>query len=186
MMLDEVVNKYFVVYPEDKARLSLFSRQLAGKEHLSGRDNYTGHATGSMLIFTSDLAKVLLIYHPTFKRWQQPGGHWEDEEEGPWLTAAREAEEEVGLKIDIKALADPDDARVPVDIDSHFVPKTPPKNEPDHYHHDFKYAVIANEKRLDLTDEVIKEAAWVPVDEVQHTDLRRAINRSIKLLRLKA
>lgn len=185
-MLAEVVKKYFLKYPKDKQRLALFRRQLKDKEHLSGRLNYTGHATGSMLIFTPDLKKVLLVYHPTFSRWQQPGGHWEDGEEGPWVAAAREVEEEVGLKLEIEPLADAGDARVPVDIDSHFVPRTPPKNEPDHYHHDFKYAVIVEEQELNLTDEVIKEASWVPVADVQHSDLARAINRAIELLRLKA
>ncbi|HVX58538.1 MAG TPA: NUDIX domain-containing protein [Candidatus Saccharimonadales bacterium] len=185
-MLEEVFARYLKVYPEDEARLDLLAKQLAAKEDLNGRTNYTGHVTGSSLIFSPDLKKVLLIYHPTFSRWQQPGGHWDEGEIGPWRTAERETEEEVGLKIKVAPLADPDDLRVPVDIDSHWVRKTPPKNEPDHHHHDFKYAVIHRSGEVKTEDEVIKEAEWVDVETIEHADLKRAIGRAQRLLRLKA
>lgn len=185
-MIDEVFGKYLKIYPEDKERLSLLARQIKAGEQLNARDNYTGHITGSAIIFSPDKKKVLMIYHPTFSRWQQPGGHWEQDELGPWLAAEREIKEEVGLDIQVAPLADKNDVRVPADIDTHLVPKTPPKNEPDHYHHDFKYAVIADTEELKLDDIVIKEANWVNVGDIEHKDLQRAISRAQHLLGLKA
>ena len=185
-MIEEVFRKYLSIYPEDKERLSLLASQITDGEQLNGRDNYRGHVTGSAIIFSPDKKKVLMIYHPTFSRWQQPGGHWEEDEESPWQAAEREIKEEVGLDIKITPLADKNDKRVPVDIDSHLVPKTPPKNEPDHYHHDFKYAVVADSEELKLDDIVIKEAKWVEPAKIDYADLQRAIGRAQSLLGLKA
>src|SRR5438105_6347218 len=140
-MLEKIVGEYLKLFPDDKNSLALLLKQITGGENLSDRRNYTGHVTGSSLIFSPDYKKLLLIYHPTFERWQQPGGHWDPDEEGPWLTAEREAVEETGIKI-AKRLYMPD-KRVPVLIESHPVPTKPPKNEPLHYHHAFWYSFLA-------------------------------------------
>lgn len=183
-MIDEVVAEYLKIYPEDAERLSLLQKQLKANEKLYGRRNYTGHITGGAIIFSPDRAKVLLIYHPTFQRWQQPGGHWEAEEDGPWITALREAIEETGVQLDKTQKSA--DRHVPVHIDSHIVPTMPPKNEPRHYHHDFRYAFIAVSEKLSLHDNVIKEARWLFSDEIKDKDLRKAVTRAKQQLKLKA
>jgi len=174
-MLPEIFAKYLKVFPEDEPRLKLLAKQIDRQEQLSGRTNYIGHITGSAVIFNPDKTKVLLIYHPLFDRWQQPGGHWDDDEQGPWLTAVRESIEETGVKL-ADQIPNGDDKRVPFDIDSHVVPASSAKKEPEHYHHDFKYAFIASTEKLTLKDEVIKEARWVDSGEIKSADLMRAIS----------
>ena len=34
---------------------------------------------------------------------------------------------------------------LPVHIDTHHIPANPKKNEPPHYHHDFRYVYIASD-----------------------------------------
>jgi len=164
--------------------LSLLKKQLRAGQKLYDRHNYTGHVAGSAIIFSPDKKKVLMIYHPTFQRWQQPGGHWDDGEAGPWLTARREALEETGVQLG-KSLKS-SDRHIPVHIDSHIVPTRPPKNEPRHYHHDFRYAFVASSEMLSINDAVIKQARWLALDEVKDEDLRQAIARAQQQLRLKA
>lgn len=35
---------------------------------------------------------------------------------------------------------------LPLDIDTHFIPENPKKQEPSHYHHDFRYVFFLDEK----------------------------------------
>lgn len=40
---------------------------------------------------------------------------------------------------------------LPLDIDTHFIPENPKKQEPSHYHHDFRYVFLLDEKQeIDL------------------------------------
>lgn len=183
-MLKQITDKYFESFSDDKGGFTTLSEQIANKEKLSDRQNYTGHIAGSAIILSPDLSRVLLIYHPTFGRWQQPGGHWEPEEEGPWVAARREAIEETG--VNIKRMIALPDYRVPVQINSHKVPTTPPKNEPEHYHHDFRYGFIAASEDLKLEDKVIKQAKWQRISKLDDPLLAQAVERVVQLLQLKA
>jgi 8-oxo-dGTP pyrophosphatase MutT (NUDIX family) len=160
----------------------LLLEQLRNNEDLSDRKNYTGHIAGSDIVFSPDLKKVLLIYHPTFERWQQAGGHWDKPEVGPWETAVRELAEETGVKIAHK-LHVSDDHRVPLSIKSEIVPNRPPKNEPEHYHHDFRYLYIAESEGLELKDKVIKQAKWFSLDAPEVDHIRTEVNRALPLLK---
>lgn len=183
-MIADIVARYLALFPEDKARLPLLLKQLEAGEDITSRVNYTGHVTGSAIIFSPDFTKMLLIYHPTFDRWQQPGGHWDAGEAGPWLTAEREAIEETGVHI--KRALTLKDERVPIQIDSHLVPTKPPKNEPEHYHHDFRYVFVAENEELTLSDIVIKQAEWLKLADIEDSRLTKAAARAQKLLNLKA
>lgn len=183
-MIAEIFAKYLDLFPEDRSKLKLLDRQIKRGDDLGSRQNYTGHVTGSAIIFSPDTAKILLIYHPTFGAWQQPGGHWERAEAGPWLTAEREAVEETGFKLAHRL--DLPDSRVPIQIDSHLVPTKPPKNEPPHHHHDFRYVFLAADESLKMDDLVIKQARWVDVSNVSDQRLVVAAARAKKFLNLKA
>jgi ADP-ribose pyrophosphatase YjhB (NUDIX family) len=41
---------------------------------------HTGHFTGSAIIISAKENHVLLVFHPTFQKWIQPGGHMEEGE----------------------------------------------------------------------------------------------------------
>lgn len=179
-MIGEVVNKYLKLFPADISKIKPLLEQLKNKEDLADRHNYAGHIAGSGLIFSPDLKKLLLIYHPTFERWMQPGGHLEQDEEGPWITAERESVEETGVKI-ARRLGESDE-RIPILIESHWVPTKLPKNEPKHYHHAFWYGFVAESEQLKLEDRVIKKAAWMAFDKIDEPNIQKALSRAKKLL----
>lgn len=183
-MLSEILEKYLDLFPQDRSKLKVLIEQVKNNDHLSGRENYIGHVTGSAIILSPDYQKMLLIYHPHMERWQQSGGHWDEDESGPWDTSEREAEEETGVKI-ARMLALPD-RRVPIQIDSHLIPSKPPKNEPEHYHHDFRYLFVAASEDLILKDEVIKEAKWQKLEDLDDRALEEVIQRAQQLKLLKA
>ena len=182
-MLRWIVDRYLERYPDEKKKLKVLLSQLKSKENLDDRENYKGHVTASSLIYSPDLKEILLIYHPSFECWMQPGGHV-DPEEGPWVTAHREAVEETGVKIARRLALN--DQRLPILIESHLVPSKLPKNEPGHYHHAFWYCFVAKSKGLKLEDEVIKKARWAAESEISRPVFVRAIEKSKKLPELKA
>lgn len=183
-MLLELIEKYLKLFPEDRTNLEVLLGQLGNKENMADKTNYRGHIAPSGLIFSPDFKKVLLIYHPTFERWQQPGGHLEPDEAGPWVAAKRESIEETGVKIGREF--GPENERIPLLIESHLVPTRPPKNEPEHYHHNFWYGYVAESEDLLLEDVVIKQAKWVLLGDVERPVIRKAIERAKPYLELKA
>lgn len=188
-MLADVVNKYLKIFPEDKPKLELLLDQLKNNEALDDRRNFRGHIAGDAVILSPDYKKILLIYHNTYKRWQQPGGHFDPGEAGPWLSAAREAEEETGLS-ELQRINIADDFRIPIHITTGFVPASEAKNEAEHWHHDFRYGFVAQSEDLpEIEDEGVGGAKWLPLDgyksEGSH-DFDISLRRIIKLVRLKA
>lgn len=61
------------------------------------RDGGPEHITGSCLVFSPDLDKVLLCFHRKGQFWVQFGGHIEDDDATVADTAQREAREESGI-----------------------------------------------------------------------------------------
>ncbi len=182
-MLNEILNEYLKLYPGDRQQLGLLIKQVKAKGKMDDRNNFTGHVVSGAVIFSPDYQKILLIYHPTFKQWQQPGGHWDPGEDGPWIAAEREAIEETGVKIR-QRLSFPD-VRIPMLIESHQVPTGPPKNEPLHYHHNFWYSFVALSEKLQLDDEVIKKAKWIALPKIKSPFIQLAAERTEQLIGLK-
>jgi 8-oxo-dGTP pyrophosphatase MutT (NUDIX family) len=180
-MLNETLEKYFRLFPEDRKRLSTLVGQVNNNENLSCRTNYHGHITGGAIVLSPDLKKVLMVFYPPLQTWLQPGGHWDPPEEGPWLASEREAQEETGVKI-AKRVDVSKDKRVPLSISSHLIPTTPPKNEPEHYHHDFRYGFIAKSEKLELNDKVIQEAKWVALEAPEADLIRKELTRLLPLV----
>jgi 8-oxo-dGTP pyrophosphatase MutT (NUDIX family) len=179
-MLNEILEKYFKLFPADQESLNALTEQVKRGEDLSDRTNYRGHITGGAVVLSPDLTKLLLVFYPPKQTWLQPGGHWDPPEEGPWQTSEREAQEETGVKI-AKRLHINEDKRVPLSISSHLIPTNPPKNEPEHYHHDFRYGFIAASENLELNDDVIQEAKWVTLDAHEADSIRKELERLLPL-----
>ncbi len=127
--------------PDD--RHALLRSQIAAGDDIHSRRTFPGHVTTSAIVLDSGGRKTLLIHHRSLGRWLQPGGHYEPPE-GLAESALREAAEETGLA----GLAlDPwhGASRLPVDIDSHRIPARPERGEPEHWHHDIRFIVRAQE-----------------------------------------
>lgn len=58
------------------------------------------HFCASAFVVDPMTKKILLVFHGTFKKWVQPGGHIE-EDEFPEETVKREVFEETGYKIEL-------------------------------------------------------------------------------------
>lgn len=186
-----IVEAYLQLFPADEAKLARLLKQLKNGEALDDRNNFNGHAAGDALILSPDKTKILLIYHKRFGRWQQPGGHLDPGEAGPWLTAEREATEETGLS-QFKRVNLAADYRIPVHIVTGPVPASPAKQEAAHWHHDFRYGFIAASEDLpEVKDEGVSGVRWLPLADYSDQkfgahELGTSIERLKNLLSLKA
>ncbi len=185
----ELVKKYLEHFPQDASQLELLLDQLRNGEELDNRRNFRGHIAGDAVILSPDLNKVLLIYHKRYQVWNQPGGHWDRGEDGPWSTAEREASEETGLENLRRVNIDPD-LRVPIHIATGEVPASRAKREPDHWHHDFRYGFIASSEQLpEISDAGVGGSKWVSLVEYENEgghNFYIAVRRLVEFLRLKA
>src|ERR1700733_10669537 len=98
-MLQEILDIYLEIFPEERDGLKLLLQQVREQQTLNDRRNFEGHIPGSAIVLSPDKTKVLVIYHKFFDTWQQPGGHWEADEADPRSAAWREAEEETGIQL---------------------------------------------------------------------------------------
>ena len=164
-MLQDILERYLEIYPEESEKLFLLQQQVANSEKLNDRKNFTGHIAGSAIILSPDKAQILLIHHRAYDKWMQPGGHWEsDEESDPLQTARREVQEETGVSDLEYVPVDTKNQLVPFDLDTHYIAPRPEKDEPEHYHHDFRY--LFTSKTTDLTPQQseVFGAKWFDID----------------------
>jgi 8-oxo-dGTP pyrophosphatase MutT (NUDIX family) len=161
----------------EPSRHALLRRQLAGGDDIHSRRTFPGHVTTSAFILDEEGSRVLLIHHRSLARWLQPGGHYEPPDD---LTesALREASEETGvegLRVDPWHLV----SGIPIDIDSHLIPARPARDEPAHWHHDFRYIVRAGTGsglRPDLTE--VHNAEWRDVAALEAIAPQTLVNMS--------
>ncbi|MBJ6124461.1 NUDIX hydrolase [Microvirga splendida] len=162
VLLDEWTKTFDI--PEDSH--ALLRRQIANGDDIHSRRTFPGHVTTSAFILDAEGKRILLIHHRSLGRWLQPGGHYEAPEDLA-ASALREAVEETGME----GLAiDPwhRTSGLPVDIDSHRIPARPERDEPEHWHHDIRYVVRAQEGsalRPDLRE--VHGAAWRSLEELE-------------------
>lgn len=147
-------------------RHDLLRRQIAQGDDIHSRRTFPGHVTTSAIVLNREGSRTLLIRHRSLARWLQPGGHYEPPESLPG-SALREAVEETGLGA---LRLDPwhEASGLPVDIDSHRIPARPDRDEPEHWHHDIRYVVRADEGqglRPDLSE--VDRAEWRPVSDLE-------------------
>lgn len=162
--VQELVNDYLTVFPDEAEKLRLLQERLRRDEQFNHRKSFSGHGTGGAIVLSPDRTKVLMIHHKSLDMWLQPGGHWDPEDPNPWTVAQREAEEETGVTIAETLHIDVDRPYIPLDIESHHIPANDAKHEPEHYHHDMRYAFVAASEAVTPEESEITEAAWIPVD----------------------
>jgi 8-oxo-dGTP pyrophosphatase MutT (NUDIX family) len=148
-------------FPSSGSPHALLRGQIGRGDRIHDRRTSPGHATTSAFILSRDGASTLLIEHRALGRWLQPGGHYEPP--GALAESAlREAAEETGLG---SLGLDRWHARsgLPIDLDTHRIPPRPSRDEPAHWHHDFRYVVRADPAeplRPGLSE--VAAAAWRP------------------------
>lgn len=147
--------------------------ELIGKPNCFERIyDHGGHFTASAFVTNETIDKMLLVHHAKLNKWVQPGGHC-DGSSDVYASAMREVEEETGLK-NLRSLMDG-----LFDIDLHLIPAFIPKNEPEHWHYDLRYAFIANENDPLLINHESSDLGWFSFDQVKTMTQEQSVLRMI-------
>jgi 8-oxo-dGTP pyrophosphatase MutT (NUDIX family) len=162
--VQEIVTDYLSVFPDEAEGLRPLQERLQRDEQFNHRKSFDGHGTGAAIIISPDHKKVLMVNHKILGKWFQPGGHWDPEDPNPWTVAQREAEEETGVEIAKAVHIDMDRPHIPLEINTHWIPENPKKNEPAHYHYDFRYAFVAVSEVVTLQETEVTDIAWIDID----------------------
>ena len=139
------------------------------------RANLDGHVTGSAWILNPDRTHALLLHHRKLNLWVQPGGHLDDSEASPAAGAMREALEETGM-VNLQFAND-----TLFDVDIHCIPARAARRgemaiEPAHLHYDVRYLIIANDKRVTISEESL-DAKWLLLEDLAQPSQERSIAR---------
>lgn len=173
----------------DEAVRQLREAQLDGTEQLDVRKQIlrfcrehddalhrtclAGHLTGSAVVVDRSRSKTLLLHHAKLGIWVQPGGH-ADGDGDLAAVALREAQEETGLEgLQIVTPA--------IDVDIHRIPAR--GKEPEHFHHDVRFLVLAEPGALEDTNHESTASRWVGKDDpeglLDSDELSRLVRRAL-------
>jgi 8-oxo-dGTP pyrophosphatase MutT (NUDIX family) len=166
-MLVKGLRAYQTPYPEEAAFISPFLNLLS-QPGCYRRDHLPGHITGSACIINESASRILLVQHGSLKRWLQPGGH-ADGDENILSTARREAFEETGL------------SRLTLigenfcDVDIHPIPAKP--HFPAHDHYDVRFLFVGDEQDTLLISDESTDLKWVDLGALEAYNTERSILR---------
>ncbi len=165
IQIDKLYKKYIDTYSDDANKLNLLAEQLQqADEDIVSRKNFVGHVTASAFVVNKYTRQVLLLRHKSLGKLLQPGGHIDESDGSPLEAALREVEEETGLKSEDLELRTvfKHFPNVPCHIDTHFIPENHRKNEPGHYHHDFRYLFVT--EKSDITVDIRESSGFRWID----------------------
>lgn len=163
MDIQQLVSKYLHIHPDEVNDLRLLSEQLGQTKDILSRKNFVGHITASAFVINEHTKQVLLLENTALSKLLQPGGHVEVSDTSLLNAAQREVREETGFKrheLTLRA-AVPQDPDVPFDINTHHIPANKKKNEPEHYHHDFRYIYTTKKGNVETDPSESTSHRWV-------------------------
>jgi 8-oxo-dGTP pyrophosphatase MutT (NUDIX family) len=128
-----------------------------------------GHGTGSVWIFDPRTRQVAMIFHNKLKRWLQPGGHAELDEPNLKVAALREAEEELGLKLNFEQAS-------LFDLDVHLIPAG---RYPEHWHFDVRYLCLCDVQPL-IAESEDSPVQWFDLDYLASLEFDSGLDRMIQ------
>jgi len=165
--LVESLERYVTVHGEESAYVPRFLHLLK-QPGCFQRNHLPGHLTGSAWIVNRQRTNVLMVRHGSLRRWLQPGGH-ADGDENIFHTAIREAQEETGVA-ELELVGNSW-----FDIDIHPIPEK--KNFPAHEHFDVRFLLVADEgSKLTISDEST-DLRWIPMDALEQYNSERSVLR---------
>lgn len=134
------------------------------------RTSFPAHFTGSALVVSADGSRALLHHHRKLDRWLQFGGHC-DGDEDVLQVALREAAEESGITGLITT------STRPFDLDIHAIP--PHGSDPEHFHYDIRYILIAPEGAQAVQSPESHELRWFTPEEMRALPLDAGLQRLV-------
>jgi 8-oxo-dGTP pyrophosphatase MutT (NUDIX family) len=155
----EQLSKFLRQYTSPFPAEALFTRlflELLSHPRAYFRDHLPGHITGSAWITDPACKCVLLTHHAKLRRWLQPGGH-ADGDEDILAVSRREGEEETGLSLTLAGAA-------PLDIDIHPIPAR--AGFPEHLHYDVRFWFIADSRVKPVVSAESTDVRWVPTADL--------------------
>lgn len=165
---------YLQRFPGERAELGPLVDAMERSHDVTSRHEFNGgHVTCGAVVIDHD-RRLLLVRHKTLQVWLLPGGHVEPQDSGLIYGALRELEEETGIAW-FDAVSPPGEDIVPIDIDLHEIPANPAKNEPAHWHADFRYAFWVKEPEVYVSPEESDGYAWRPLEDAPTTKLANKI-----------
>lgn len=172
--IEQILKSYFKYFPkerEDLKQLINFVKQSQKlNEDIFSSTNTVGHITASGFIYSKKEKKLLLLKHKKLGKWLQPGGHVEKVDKTILDTAKREIFEETGLK-DLELVNLSINNAIPFDINTHFIPESPKKNMPAHYHHDFRFLFTIDKiEDVKIDTEESNGYKWIDLSDLQDAD----------------
>jgi len=172
MKINQLLQIYLRLNPDEHLELDGLLRLTRKDGDIVSRKNYDGHVTASAFIINEASKQVLLLDHKALGKLLQPGGHIDEVDKTLLDSVYRETEEETGLKPkDLQLVASVQDNNlIPIDVDSHLIPANPKKNEPEHYHHDFRYLFITKNSNVAINLHESTNYRWVDWDEFAEID----------------
>ncbi|HEY4294591.1 NUDIX hydrolase [Luteibacter sp.] len=153
--LIEALDRYAARWPEE-GEVRHFAAWVRDQVQPFHRETLEGHFTASAWLVSADGERALLMLHRKLGRWLQPGGHADGEPDLPDV-ALREAEEETGLR-KLEVLPEI------FDVDRHIIPAR--GQEPEHWHYDVRYAVIARGSEDFIVNEESLELDWRAITDI--------------------
>jgi 8-oxo-dGTP pyrophosphatase MutT (NUDIX family) len=167
------LREYETTFAEERAFVPRFIELLQHPDAYK-RLHLPGHITASSWIVNKARSKVVLIQHAALKKWLQPGGH-ADGDENVIRVATREANEETGLTN--ITLLEPGI----FDIDIHPIPARKDLTFPEHDHYDIRFLFEASEADELLISDESTDLRWIWLSDVEKYNNEESVVR----LRLK-
>lgn len=164
--LREKLDHYLLQNPDEKDTVLRFQKLLDDPEDPFFRTRLAGHITASSFVLNKDKTHTLFILHKKLQKWLQPGGH-ADGDRDTLAVAQKEVWEETGLE------THPFSQNI-FDLDIHTIPER--KNEPEHFHFDIRYALVAKEDNLKSNHEVMA-CEWFALDNLPIEKLDPSVRR---------
>lgn len=164
-----ILNMYTGIFAGEERRTVPLAAYLHRNttDQLYNRKNFDGHITTSAFIIDDSKEEILLLHHKSLGKWLQPGGHTE-KDDSLVASALREAVEETGISnLHLHYQPVHPDVDVPFDVDSHYIPPNPLKNEEGHYHHDLRYVFFySGDRTNDFNTDEATAMQWLAFDKL--------------------